>query len=59
MPFVKIGGPIFEHACNEGNYGIAQHVGWGSGRRKESRRSSREEGGREVRNKEEIQCDVN
>ena len=22
MPFVKIGGPIFEHACNEGNYGI-------------------------------------
>jgi hypothetical protein len=23
MPFVKIGGPIFEHACHEGNYGIA------------------------------------
>jgi hypothetical protein len=22
-PFVKIGGPIFEHACHEGNYGIA------------------------------------
>ena len=23
MPFVKINGPIFEHACHEGNYGIA------------------------------------
>jgi len=23
MPFVKIGGPVFEHACHEGNYGIA------------------------------------
>ena len=22
MPFVKIGGPIFEHACTEGNFGI-------------------------------------
>src|SRR5215475_7892561 len=22
-PFVKIGGPVFEHACHEGNYGIA------------------------------------
>jgi hypothetical protein len=22
MPFVKINGPIFEHACHEGNYGI-------------------------------------
>ena len=22
MPFVKIGGPVFEHACHEGNYGI-------------------------------------
>jgi hypothetical protein len=22
MPFVKIGGPIFEHACHEGNFGI-------------------------------------
>ena len=23
MPFVKINGPVFEHACTEGNYGIA------------------------------------
>ena len=23
MPFVKIDGPIFEHACHEGNHGIA------------------------------------
>jgi hypothetical protein len=23
MPFVKINGPVFEHACHEGNYGIA------------------------------------
>ncbi len=23
MPFVKINGPIFEHACHEGNFGIA------------------------------------
>jgi hypothetical protein len=23
MPFVKINGPVFEHACNEGNYGVA------------------------------------
>jgi hypothetical protein len=23
MPFVKIGGPVFEHACTEGNFGIA------------------------------------
>jgi hypothetical protein len=23
MPFVKIGGPVFEHACHEGNFGIA------------------------------------
>jgi hypothetical protein len=22
MPFVKINGPVFEHACHEGNYGI-------------------------------------
>ena len=22
MPFAKLNGPIFEHACNEGNYGI-------------------------------------
>jgi len=23
MPFAKINGPVFEHACHEGNYGIA------------------------------------
>ena len=23
MPFVKINGPVFEHACHEGNFGIA------------------------------------
>jgi hypothetical protein len=23
MPFVKINGPVFEHACHEGNYGVA------------------------------------
>ena len=22
MPFVKINGPVFEHACHEGNFGI-------------------------------------
>jgi hypothetical protein len=23
LPFVKINGPVFEHACHEGNYGVA------------------------------------
>ena len=23
MPFLKINGPVFEHACHEGNYGVA------------------------------------
>ena len=50
MPFVKIGGPIFEHACHEGNYGIPTR--WlGLGRREESRRRSRQEGGGEVSSK--------
>ena len=39
MPFVKIGGPIFEHACNEGNYGIANTL---AGARKEEKRAAEE-----------------
>ena len=37
MPFVKIGGPIFEHACNEGNYGIANTL---AGARAEEKRAA-------------------
>jgi hypothetical protein len=36
MPFVKINGPIFEHACHEGNYGIANTL---AGARKEEKRA--------------------
>jgi len=39
MPFVKIGGPIFEHACNEGNYGIANTL---AGARKEEKKAAEE-----------------
>jgi len=39
MPFVKINGPIFEHACNEGNYGIANTL---AGARKEEKRAAEE-----------------
>jgi hypothetical protein len=39
MPFVKIGGPIFEHACNEGNYGILNTL---AGARKEDKRAAEE-----------------
>jgi hypothetical protein len=37
MPFVKIGGPIFEHACHEGNYGIANTL---AGVRAEEKRAA-------------------
>jgi hypothetical protein len=37
MPFVKIGGPIFEHACNEGNYGIANTL---AGARREDKKAA-------------------
>jgi len=37
MPFVKINGPIFEHACHEGNYGIANTL---AGARKEEKRAA-------------------
>ena len=37
MPFVKIGGPVFEHACNEGNYGIANTL---AGVRAEEKRAA-------------------
>ena len=43
LPLTKIDGPIFEHACHEGNYGIDEHARRRSSRREESRRSSREE----------------
>jgi hypothetical protein len=39
MPFVKINGPIFEHACTEGNYGIANTL---AGARKEDKRAAEE-----------------
>jgi len=37
MPFVKLGGPIFEHACHEGNYGIANTL---AGVRAEEKRAA-------------------
>jgi hypothetical protein len=37
MPFVKINGPIFEHGCHEGNYGIANTL---AGARKEEKRAA-------------------
>jgi len=37
MPFVKIDGPIFEHACHEGNYGIANTL---AGARAEEKRAA-------------------
>ena len=37
MPFVKINGPIFEHACTEGNYGIANTL---AGARAEEKRAA-------------------
>jgi hypothetical protein len=39
MPFVKINGPIFEHACHEGNYGIANTL---AGVRREEKRAAEE-----------------
>ena len=37
MPFVKINGPLFEHACTEGNYGIANTL---AGARAEEKRAA-------------------
>jgi hypothetical protein len=39
MPFVKINGPIFENACHEGNYGIANTL---AGARKAETRAAEE-----------------
>ena len=39
MPFVKINGPIFEHACHEGNYGILNTL---KGARREDKRAAEE-----------------
>jgi hypothetical protein len=39
MPFVKINGPIFEHACHEGNYGILNTL---AGARREDKRAAEE-----------------
>jgi hypothetical protein len=39
MPFVKINGPIFEHACTEGNYGILNTL---AGARREDKRAAEE-----------------
>lgn len=37
MPFVKINGPVFEHACHEGNFGIANTL---NGMRIEEKRAA-------------------
>jgi hypothetical protein len=37
LPFTKMDGPIFEHACNEGNYGIANTL---AGVRAEEKRAA-------------------
>jgi hypothetical protein len=37
LPFTKIDGPIFEHACHEGNYGIANTL---AGARAEDKRAA-------------------
>ena len=39
MPFVKINGPVFEHACNEGNYGILNTL---AGARREDKKAAEE-----------------
>ena len=39
MPFLKINGPIFEHACHEGNYGILNTL---AGARREDKRAADE-----------------
>lgn len=39
MPFVKINGPIFEHACHEGNYGVANTL---AGVRRQEKRAADE-----------------
>jgi len=39
MPFVKINGPVFEHACHEGNYGILNTL---AGARKEDLKAAEE-----------------
>lgn len=43
MPMQKTVGPMFEHACHEGNRGLYNTL-VGACRREESRRGSREEG---------------
>jgi len=37
MPFIKAGGPIFEHACNEGNYSMSNML---AGARREEKRAA-------------------
>jgi len=37
MPFVKINGPVFEHACHEGNYGIRNTL---AGARREEQKAA-------------------
>jgi len=39
MPFVKINGPVFEHACHEGNYGIRNTL---AGARREEKKAAEE-----------------
>jgi hypothetical protein len=43
LPFVKINGPIFEHACHEGNYGIANTLA--AVRREEKEAAAKKAGG--------------
>jgi hypothetical protein len=45
MPFVKINGPVFEHACHEGNYGIANTL---AGARREDKRAAEEAAAKKV-----------
>jgi hypothetical protein len=37
MPFIKAEGPIFEHACNEGNYSMSNML---SGARLDEKRAA-------------------
>src|SRR5262249_60104671 len=47
MPFVKINGPIFEHACTEGNYGIANTLaGVGAEEKRAAEEAGKKGGGR-------------
>jgi hypothetical protein len=48
MPFVKINGPVFEHACHEGNYGIRNTL---AGARREEKKAAEEAAAKKVSEK--------